>query len=289
MKELRLWANRKYIDLKVWRQKRQAYKDRILVVSNHWDGSVQVFYHFLLGYFAPLARWVRKSGETKIAVRDCGPMNHWFDFLWPDVDVQIVKPGVALHTLAGNRSRHYVVQGLDYPSKHKRSRLIDSREAMLSFIPTVEVSDNPILVIDRASSDDFHSGPLSETEMSGARRRSVPNLPEVAESIFAPNSFVIEDLAQVAPEVQVALARKADVLIGQHGAGLTHMIWMKPGSIVIEIQPPLPDEAVEVFSSLAKALGLEYIRLPQQHVHSAIDEIAMREICEQWVPQYLIK
>jgi len=137
---LRAWGNRKYVDVIIWRNKRSAYRERVLVVSNHWDGSVQVFYHFLLGYFAPLTVWLRETGAKNIAVRDCGPMNQWFDLLGPEISMQIVKPGVALHTLAGNRSRHHVVTGLDYPNKHKRHRLPVAIKAMQSFLPNLDTS-----------------------------------------------------------------------------------------------------------------------------------------------------
>ena len=268
---LRVWGNRKYIDLIVWRNKRTAYKEQVLVVSNHWDGSVQVFYHFLLGYFAPLTVWLRQTGIKTIAVRDCGPMNQWFDLLDPEISVQIVKPGVALHTLAGNRSRHHVVTGLDYPRKHKKQQLSVAIEAMQSFLPKLEISSTPILIIDRTTTDDFHSSSMSETEMSGARRRSTPNLRDVCEEILIPSSYVFADMATLAPKSQVALAQHSKVLVAQHGAGLTHMIWMPKGSTIIEIHPPLPDEAIDVFQLLAKALGHQYIRISQEHVHANLD------------------
>ena len=276
------------MDYKVWKQRRRSYRDRTLVVSNHWDGSVQVFYHFLLGYFAPLTVWLRSTGTKRIAVRDCGPMNQWFDFLYPHVDVQIVKPGVALHSLAGNRTRHHVVTGLDYPSKHRKSKLLAAQAAMRSFIPQQNVKTSPILVIDRASSDDFHSGSLSETEMSGARRRSVPNLREACDQFLSPEKYGIADMAHVPPADQVTLAGAARVLIGQHGAGLTHMIWMPPESIIIEIHPPLPDEAIDVFRLLAQALGHTYVRVPQAGVHADIDPNVLAEAIKIHCPEFLV-
>ena len=284
---LRAWGNRKYVDVIIWRNKRSAYRERVLVVSNHWDGSVQVFYHFLLGYFAPLTVWLRKTGSKNIAVRDCGPMNQWFDLLGPEINVQIVKPGVALHTLAGNRSRHHVVTGLDYPRKHKRRRLPVAIESMQSFLPNLDISSAPILIIDRATIDDFHSSSMSETEMSGARRRSTPNLSNVCEEILIPGSYVFADMATLAPESQVALAQRSKVLVAQHGAGLTHMIWMQKGSTVIEIHPPLPDEAIDVFRLLAKALGHQYLRISQSHVHANIDSSDLIEAFRSVGPEYL--
>jgi hypothetical protein len=214
-------------------------------------------------------------------------MNQWFELLKPGIDVQIVKPGVALHTLAGNRSRHHVVQGMDYPRGHKSRLLIRARNSMLSFIPGTQIPVTPILVIDRASSDDYHSGSLSETEMSGARRRSVPNLQSICGEILVKGTYSVVDMAQIPPESQVDLARNSKILVGQHGAGLTHMIWMPTGSTVIEIHPPLPDEAIDIFRQLAQALGHRYIRIPQANVHADIASQVLIDAFSQLDSSYL--
>lgn len=271
MKHLRQWANQKIVDLQVWRATRRAHRDRVLVVADHWDGSVQVFYHFLLGYFAPLAQWLRRTGATRIAVRDCGPMNVWFESLPDELDLQIVKPGVALHSIVGNHSRFHVVTGLDHPHRHKRKKLFAAIEAMRSLVSVDPVDSIPVLVVDRETSDDFHSGPESETEMSGARRRSVPNLAHVCNEGLDPATYRLVDMAQVAPSDQIAYASASRILVAQHGAGLTHMVWMPPGSTVIEIHPPLPAEAVDIFRELAKVLGHRYERIEQSDVHAPVD------------------
>jgi len=95
-------------------------------------------------------------------------------------------------------------------------------------------------------------------------------------------------MATLAPESQVALAQHSNVLVAQHGAGLTHMIWMPKGSTIIEIHPPLPDEAIDVFRLLAKALGHQYIRIPQSHVHANIDSNDLIEVFRSLDEKYLI-
>ena len=271
MKHLRQWANRKIVDLQIRRATRRARRDRVLVVADHWDGSVQVFYHFLLGYFAPLARWLDRTGVSRITVRDCGPMNVWFESLPDNLDVQIIKPGVALHSIVGHRTRFRVVTGLDYPHRHRRKKLLSAIKAVRSLISVDTVDSIPILVVDRQTSDDFHSGPESETEMSGAKRRSVPNLAYVCKEGLDPASYRLVDTAQVSPSDQIAYAGAGRVLVAQHGSGLTHMVWMPPGSTIIEIHPPLPAEAVDIFRNLAKVLGHHYERIEQSDVHAPVD------------------
>ena len=271
MTYLRQWANRKIVDLQEWRATRRARRDRILVVADHWDGSVQVFYHFLLGYFAPLALWLRRTGASRIAVRDCGPMNVWFESLSDEVDVQIIKPGVALHSIVGHHTRFQAVTGLDHPHRHKRKKLLAAIAAMRSLVAVETVDSIPILVVDRQTSDDFHSGPESETEMSGAKRRSVPNLAHVCNERLDPACYRLVDMAHVAPDDQISYASASQILVAQHGAGLTHMVWMPSGSTIIEIHPPLPAEAVDIFRKLATALGHRYERVEQSDVHAPVD------------------
>ena len=105
--------------------------------------------------------------------------------------------------------------------------------------------------------------------MSGAERRSVPNLRDVGQHVPPGTDLRILDLARIAPLDQVALVQEASILVGQHGAGLVHMIWMPPGSTVIEIAPPLP-EVIELFEVLAARLG-HNCPLPQESVHSRVD------------------
>ena len=45
----------------------------------------------------------------------------------------------------------------------------------------------------------------------------------------------IVDFAVLSFQEQVEIGHGTDILLGAHGAGLTHMLWMKPGSSVVEI------------------------------------------------------
>lgn len=43
-----------------------------------------------------------------------------------------------------------------------------------------------------------------------------------------------KNLSQLTPAEQITLALETDVLLGLHGAGFTHMVWMKRGSVLFE-------------------------------------------------------
>lgn len=263
---------------------RREYNAHNLVLANHWDGSVQQFYHFLLGYFMPLSLWLDKNDETRIAVRDCGPMNTWFQAMTSSPDIEIVPPGSALHAVIGDRTKHTILRGMDDPNKFDQSRLLAGAQSVkrrLSVLNQARPTETRMLIVDRASSEDFYHGPESETHMSGRERRHVPNILEIAKlSAFQSQADVV-DFARMAPQEQIEKSMNADTLVGQHGAGLVHMLWMPQGSNIIEIAPPLPPQVQEIFAKLAHTLGHRYSRIPQDGVHAPIDINELGRLIDQ--------
>ncbi|GBG28069.1 EGF domain-specific O-linked N-acetylglucosamine transferase [Hondaea fermentalgiana] len=59
---------------------------------------------------------------------------------------------------------------------------------------------------------------------------------------------------------QVAVVREADVLLGVHGAGLSHLLFMRPGAMVIEL---IPDEyePFHHYDSFATFMGIRHLRV----------------------------
>lgn len=70
---------------------------------------------------------------------------------------------------------------------------------------------------------------------------------------------------------QLEAVQWADILVGPHGAGLTHVTYMRPGSALIEIRPP--DDERDFYELLARWRGHRYTR-----VHSAVVEDVQRAI-----------
>ncbi len=68
-------------------------------------------------------------------------------------------------------------------------------------------------------------------------------------SIVAMEDFSLED--------QIRLVGEAEILVGLHGAGLTHMLWMRNGAAVLEIRIR-DDTHNNCYFSLASALNLKY-------------------------------
>jgi hypothetical protein len=70
---------------------------------------------------------------------------------------------------------------------------------------------------------------------------------------------------------QIRLISKCKILVGVHGAGLTHALFMNPKSILIEISPPAYS-SLQFFEILSKAKGLNYI-LQRDGIYGPDDNI----------------
>jgi len=66
----------------------------------------------------------------------------------------------------------------------------------------------------------------------------------------------IVDFAELALAEQIKVAHSTDILVGVHGAGLTHGIFLPPSSAVVEIQPPTLKH--QGFDLMAQSLGHRY-------------------------------
>ena len=67
---------------------------------------------------------------------------------------------------------------------------------------------------------------INETELIASAKRAVPHL-----------NIEIVDFAGFSFAEQLKIVRETDLLIGVHGAGLTHTMFLPPGSAVVEILP----------------------------------------------------
>lgn len=88
---------------------------------------------------------------------------------------------------------------------------------------------------------------INETELIESVKKAVPHL-----------HLEIVDFAAFSFAEQLRIVRETDLLIGVHGAGLTHTMFLPPGSAVVEILPG--DFAHLGFRNLAQMLGHQYYR-----------------------------
>ncbi len=251
---------------------------RVMAVPATWQGTPERFYHFLLGYLVPLIVWQERTGTMEVAVRDTGPHNSWFGLLRPGTDVEFMPPGVMLERVLSHRQERVILHDWDNPTRFHRRTLEHVRQAVLPRIPRLDGSAGElprITVLERRPSIDYYREESAELHGGGADWRSIPNITDMVDSLSALGSVSLVDTAGMTPQQQVAALAGTDLLVGQHGGGLSNMMWMTPGSGVIEILPPRPPIIDAIFSNLASACRVGYRALPQAEEHAPVDPAAV--------------
>lgn len=253
---------------------------RVMAVPANWQGTPDHFYHFFLGYFMPLVLWQERSGATEVAVRDCGPMNAWFDLLRTGTDVETMPPGVMLERLLSHRQERVILHDWDNPTRfHRRSldtfaravlpRAVDSQSSSASSRP------QRITLLERRPNPEYYHSGDAETPGGGSQWRSVPNIDDIADALAPLGDVRIVDTAALSPREQVRTLHDTDLLIAQHGAGLANLVWLPSGAGVIELLPPLPPTIDAIFRNLAAARRHGYRAVGQADLHSAVDPDAV--------------
>lgn len=137
---------------------------------------------------------------------------------------------------------------------------------------SLEESSNPhrVLLIERTTPSEYYQSE-ARSKGGGSSRRSIVNHTELQESMAnAINDnfeFMSLRLEETSFEDQVRYFNSAALVIAQHGAGLANILWMQPGTCVVEIGL----EAKVHFQRLSVALGINYHMLNFSHPHVIID------------------
>jgi hypothetical protein len=102
-----------------------------------------------------------------------------------------------------------------------------------------------------------------------AARRKINNEQELI-PIFKKHGYEIVFMEALSFENQVRIVGNAKIVISLHGAGLTNILFMAPGTKVVEIRFP-GDQHNNCYFSLADALDLEYYYLIGEESATKID------------------
>lgn len=270
------------------------------VTVEHRSGSVQHYYHFLLGFFVPLVDALSTSWATRridhLLVRSCGPLDRLITefgdprirILDPEQHRRVARAATSAGddldaaTLRSTRTdvEAATIRGYDDPTAYDRAPFVRVREA-LQREQTVQdeirrleerwpPGDSRILMVERGPGPPFYRSEEAEAKGSGKERRSIPNFRDVHRSLRRSHRGCRKVRFESLPLArQFALFATADIIIAQHGAALANMIWARPGTAVIEILPE--DVHVDFFRDLAACLGLRHSSFRQEHSHASID------------------
>lgn len=259
---------------------------------SNFEGSVQHYYHFLLGFFVPLVifsdKLRRAAPKSTIHVRSCALL----DYIVHEARLENVvihesavhKEGIAF--AHAHLVKDIALGGMDHPRLYDKlilqraTTIVKQRleHEIRSEILAIEkgLSDHAlVLIVRRAEEDPFYSSDFSEIKTAGATRRSIANHDELHHAISQLGANVISTtLEGKGLAHQIALFTTADIIVCQHGGALANLIWARPETVLIEINPvTLPDliKRRRYFGRLAECLGMSYVSIDQTDHHSAVD------------------
>ena len=177
----------------------------------------------------------------------------------------------------------YVLPSLA-PYGLKPPRILGSRESAVSadllVVPGAAPTGNYRPALMRALRERYRT--FFRAEAPGRRlfisraeapRRRIANEEELL-PLLDRHGFERVVLERLSLDEQVRLTASASVLVGSHGAGLTHLAWMSPGTRCLELRRR-GDAENNCYFSLASALDIEYFYLacdavdPRQGTHVA--------------------
>jgi hypothetical protein len=287
-----------------------------LTISNV-AGSVEHYHHFLLGFLVPLIlhrriTWQNPAYE-QVLIRSCGPMDEHIRQLGAK---RIAIMDKTEHRALGESRprfgnflparakplRYLELSGHDYPVRYSHGTFARARSALCemfdddirafeqSLAAGSDAGSPRILMVQRDNPHPFYRSKQAETKEAGAARRSIPNHAEIfgelARRFGNARNVTLENLTL--PH-QIALFSSADVIIAQHGAALSNLIWTRPGATVVEIVPrTLSQEILNVgfFSNLSRCMCLNYLCLWQEHEHAEMNPRVVREAIERSLPGF---
>jgi hypothetical protein len=254
-------------------------------------GSVEHYYHFLLGFLAPLAlklgERAERAGQRPVAVRSCGPFDGLLREIFGDQIrilpkheharlLQDAKAGgskISCETLRGfDNRRFYSLPAFRALRENLTGILSSELEQERAVLADFRSSPIKIAFIDRGNPDPFYSTANAERSTSGNVRRSIENYSDCVDFLTSQGLPVRPYLLEgKSLAFQMVLFDSADIIIAQHGAALTNLIWASAKTAVIEIIPRDGEKERDHFRTLAKCLGQKYCAIYQDHSHSAVD------------------
>lgn len=266
-------------------------REPLMIVPANRGGSVEHFYHFLFGYLLPFLDLCHPlRGHRRFLLRECGPM----DALLAELDGfeiarrpawQILGSVVATNPSLGAIPK-IIAPGFDAPSAYdaatfRRLRalvpeLFAQRLAAAAERHPRAAADRLVLMIDRAPQDPFYATRRAEKRGAGAEIRSIPNMAEVHAAVAARHDTLLVRLETLPFFDQVYLFSRAWRVVGQHGAGLAHMIWAREDAALVEAIPS-PDGVpvgkvafAEMFRGLCRTLGMRWHGVLQEGDHAPL-------------------
>jgi glycosyl transferase family 61 len=174
---------------------------------------------------------------------------------WTDIGAQAMDVfGFARRVLRAN-GKVLRVRELYFPSPSQIGDSHFTRSANL--LGTYDAVVDNALTAELPSEVSAHNGRLYVSRGDAPSRR-LTNEAAVLSGLSSMQFRSVES-SKFALRTQIALFKRSYVVVAAHGAGLANIIFMKPGSLVIEIFPP--DRIWPSFRVISALRGLEYLAI----------------------------
>ena len=265
------------------------------------NGSVEHYYHFLLGYLIPLVEWysfIAPRSDLRLRARSCAIMDRLtLELNIPGLEIVPKESlSIAANLLPNCDSAQTQViklQGFDHSSRYNGKRLSEAarkihrmlaREVDKCRSAIFQNGDaSPVVMIERCQPDQFYLFGAAEIPKSGSQRRSIRNYSDLVNALNSSGAHVISaSLEEKSLAWQIALFEGADCIIAQHGAALANLVFCPPGTTLIEIIPRDLDTGFhdkECFVNLSRVLGIHHRFVHQEGSHSSV---SVEELISIW-------
>lgn len=253
--------------------------------AHNFAGNLDHYHHFFGAVVLPFFELISlgyTNKEMTYFVQKCGPLSSELQEIADFYEMKIKFYPACLRDLAVNLKKvtHIHLPSYDYSyhtdwwlKPHQVEAIRRVALPISSFKSYANKEDRyKILLVDRAPPADYYSSPEATTGNSGATRRSVPNMDEVEVILEADYSVERVFLEHHSLAEKMNFFHSADIVVGQMGAGLNGLLWMKPGASLVEVHPL--DEIrrdYAAYGNMAKELSILHYRIIQGQPHAAVN------------------
>ncbi len=275
----------------------------LFVEVNKCCGSIEHYNHFFGAVILPLLETYENRGlpqNSVLLLPDFGPMNPKAEDLLMhlgfkakflpdtavlelkkigelvDYNLKIILPAYDAYWVSGYSAPHFAVK--------------QARNALRK-IADKTCPQNSNSIGNQIITFVYRKPPIHSDRTSGSQRRSIPNASVIGKKLeelpnVTLNYIAFEGMGLVE---KFNLMRHTNIFIVQHGAALTAMYWMTPGSMVIELVPKQiqkPKSYSNVLPAgkvLAERMKLNYSRIMQDGTHKPINPDAVFNLCSVFI------
>lgn len=246
------------------------------------NGSVEHYFHFLLGFCVPLVRFQlsgqRQDKEIPLAVRECGPLT-----------ALIYELGLNLQPQPPEQFRQSrgaapvaVLSGYDAVVRYDRP-VFEEFSSYIGTLPSQPAwpsMKGTVVLIERGPAPAFYMSERAEIQGAAASRRAIGNHEELRTALArALPRFENVTLEESTLLQNFVTFHSADIVVAQHGAALANIVFMREGSHVIDIVPIQegPGLRRDTFSELARTMGVGYTMVDQDGSFAPVNPLLVLE------------